>query len=292
MDYYEFKMTYGGNGAADAGVIGDVLAAVLAEIGFESFVADEGGMRAYIPAPLCSVEALDACLQAFPLEGVRIGYDRTLIEDRDWNEVWERNYFRPVRIGDKCLIRAPFHPAGGEGVIDIVINPKMAFGTGNHETTRLMIEAILALPMAGREVLDAGCGTAVLAILAARRGAGRVVAIDVDEWAYANALENCALNGTTGIRVVRGDAAEIARAGAFDYILANINRNVLLHDIRRYAMALKRGGSLCMSGFYVGDTAAVDRACREQGLAICAVAERNGWVAVRAEWTDGAGGAP
>jgi ribosomal protein L11 methyltransferase len=281
MDYYEFDLTY--TSAMEPDLISDVLAAELAEIGFESFTQHEAGMQAYIPANLYHADAMATCLQNFPLEGVQIHHSRRLIEDRNWNEVWEQNYFQPVRIDDKCLLRAPFHPAGSGFAYEIIINPKMAFGTGNHETTYLMIKEILGMTLDGKEALDMGCGTAVLAILAAKKNAGRVVAIDIDEWAYRNAVENCELNHTPHIQVVQGDATAIAQTGAFDCIFANINRNILLNDICYYASALKHDGALIMSGFYKEDIPAIESACRQMQLAIVSVSERNNWVAVRAE---------
>jgi ribosomal protein L11 methyltransferase len=281
MDYYEFGLTY--TSAMEPDLINDILAAELAGIGFESFTQHETGMLAYIPANLYHADAMETCLQNFPLAGVHIHHSHRFIEDRNWNEVWEQNYFQPVRIEDKCLLRAPFHPAESGFAYEIIINPKMTFGTGSHETTYLMIKEILDLTLEGKDVLDMGCGTAVLAILAAKKNAGRVVAIDIDDWAYRNAIENCELNHTPYIQVVQGNAAEIAPTGAFDYIFANINRNILLNDICYYASALKHNGALFMSGFYKEDIPAIESACRQKQLDIVSVSERNNWVAVRVE---------
>ena len=279
MDYYEISFTC--NSSLDATIISDILAAELGEIGFESFTQNPEGLVAYIPAVSYQTEKIDQCLALFPLENVRFHYISNLIKAKDWNEVWEKNYFQPVRIGSECLLRAPFHPEESGYDFEIIINPKMAFGTGNHETTSLMLRAILDLELDGKEVLDMGCGTAALAILAAKKRAGRVVAIDIDEWAYNNALENCQLNNTAHIQVISGGAEQIAPSGMFDYIFANINRNILLNDIPAYCRALKPEGEIYMSGFYKEDIPVMETRCRQNGLALLSFTEQNNWVAIR-----------
>lgn len=290
MDYYEIHFTRTSS-TADAAepveptVINDLLAAELGEIAFDGFMSDDEGLLAYIPVDLYHAEALEQRLRNFPLADVRFHYTQTVIKDRDWNEVWEKNYFQPVRIGDQCVVRAPFHPHETGFAHEIIIHPKMAFGTGNHETTYLMLCEILAMDLAGSEVLDMGCGTAVLSILAARKGAARIVAIDVDEWAYRNAAENCLLNQVEHIRIIHGGAEKIPSGSAFDAIFANINRNILLNDLHRYVAALKTGGALCMSGFYRGDLPAMEDACRQNGLALVSCGERNDWSVIKTKKT-------
>ena len=279
MDYYEILFT--GDKSLEVTVVYDILACELGEIGFESFMQNSEGLVAYIPAPLFQTEKLEKCLSQFPLENVRFRYSSNFIQAKDWNEVWEKNYFQPVRIGHECLLRAPFHPEEPGYRFEIIINPKMAFGTGNHETTNLMIRSILTLQLEGKEVLDMGCGTAVLAILAAKKDASRVIAIDMDEWAYQNAIENCRLNDTSHIQVIMGCAEQIAPAGMFDYIFANINRNILLNDIPVYCQALKPDGEILLSGFYTEDIPMIETKCKENGLAIHSFTEQNNWVAVR-----------
>jgi ribosomal protein L11 methyltransferase len=279
MDYYEIYFTC--TSPVDTAVISDLLAAELGETGFDSFMADEAGLFAYIPADRCRPEEWEARLRDFPIAGVQFHYTQTLIKGKDWNEVWEKNYFQPVRIGSQCLLHASFHPEETGFEHEIIVNPKMAFGTGNHETTYLMLREMLALDLSGSEVLDMGCGTAVLAILAAKKGAARIVAIDIDEWACRNAVENCHLNHAGNIRVIHGGAEQIPQTGAFDAIFANINRNILLNDIRQYVPALKSGGALYMSGFYKEDIPVIEAECKRNGLVPLTCAERNRWVAIK-----------
>jgi len=279
MDYYEILFTI--ESSLDTSIVYDILAAELGEIGFESFVQNSQGLTAYIPAPSFQTEKLEKCLSQFPLENVKFHYSSNFIQAEDWNEVWEKNYFQPVCIGHECLLRAPFHPEESGYRFEIIINPKMAFGTGNHETTNLMIRSILACQLEGKEVLDMGCGTAILAILAAKKGADRVVAIDMDEWAFHNAIENCRLNDTPHIYVVMGGAEQIAPVGMFDYIFANINRNILLTDIPLYCQALKPDGEMLMSGFYKEDIPVIEAKCKQNGLDLLSVTEQNNWVAIR-----------
>lgn len=275
MNYYELSFTY--TSALDTETINDILASELGEIGFESFVPGETGLLGYIPAETYNAERLREKLASFPLENVAFGYTENLVEDKDWNEEWEKNYFQPIRIGHECLIRASFHEDEPGYAYPILIDPKMAFGTGNHETTYLMIEHILQTDLSGKEVLDMGCGTAVLAILARMKGARRVVAVDIDRWAYENAQENIRLNAVDGIEVRLGGAEQIASAGPFDLIFANINRNILLADIGRYAETMKPGASLYMSGFYKEDLPLIEAECLRRGLTPFAHASKNNW---------------
>lgn len=281
MNYYELSFTYAS--PLDTETINDILAAELGEIGFESFVPGETGLLGYIPDTAYSPEQLREKLAAFPLDNVTIRYTEKQVENKDWNEEWEKNYFQPIRIGRECLIRASFHADEPGYAYPILIDPKMAFGTGNHETTYLMIERILQNDLNGKEVLDMGCGTAVLAILARMKGAARVVAIDIDRWAYDNALDNIRLNAVDSIEVKLGGAEQIADAGPFDLIFANINRNILLADICRYAEAMKPGASLFMSGFYTEDLPLIEAECRRRGLKPRTHAAKNNWAVLVAE---------
>ena len=278
MEYYELCFRY--ESTIEVDTINDILASELGDIGFESFMSDENGLIAYIGANRYDSSTLDNCLENFPIPGIIFRHTRKFIKDRDWNEEWEKNYFKPIHIENECLIRASFHSAEEGYKYTIVIDPKMAFGTGNHATTYLMICEMLKLNLSCKEILDMGCGTAVLAILAAMKEASRVVAIDIDEWAYSNALENCRLNNTENIEVVLGGAEQINRFGTFDYIFANINRNILLSDIHKYVPALKPGGILFMSGFYKEDIPVIEEEGSKNGLSRISFSERDNWVAV------------
>ncbi|MCD7975716.1 MAG: 50S ribosomal protein L11 methyltransferase [Tannerellaceae bacterium] len=279
MNYYEIKFKYAST--LEKEVVNDVLAGELGEIGFESFTEDEEGISAYIAEASYDEKVLTEKLAAFPLEGLQFEYTSVFIEGKDWNEEWEKNYFKPIRIGHECIIHASFHEKEPGYAFDIVIDPKMAFGTGNHETTYLMISELLRLDVQSKSFLDMGCGTAVLAILASIKGASPVVAIDIDEWAYENALENIRLNHTSGIEVLLGGAEQLEKLGDFDIVFANINRNILLNDMHLYASHMKKGATLFMSGFYQEDIPAIEEECRRNGLTLLSHTEKNNWVAVK-----------
>lgn len=281
MNYYELKFTF--ESPVEATILSDILASELGEIGFESFTECEDGLLAYISDSLYNVKALQDKLEEFPLENVTIHYTEKLIESKDWNEEWEKNYFKPIRIGNDCIIRASFHEAEPGYTYNIIIDPKMAFGTGNHETTYLMINEMLALDLEGKDFLDMGCGTAVLAILAKMKKARKVVGIDIDEWAYKNALENIRLNNTEDVAVALGGAEQIPSYGSFDFVFANINRNILLSDIQHYTHCMKPGAFLFMSGFYTQDIPAIENECKQNGLNFISYKEKNNWVAVKVQ---------
>lgn len=269
------KVTFAVNPCEEAAT--DVLAALLAEIGFESFVPEEGGMSAYAPLTLFSAEALAAVVDDFPLDGFSITYTAENIEGEDWNAEWEKNYFQPIVIDDKCVIHSTFHTDVPQARYDILIDPKMAFGTGYHQTTCHMLRAILAADMRGKSVLDMGCGTALLAILARMHGAEKVVAIDIDEFAYENAKENILLNGTPDIEVRLGGVEALRGDDCFDYVIANINRNILLADIKHYARCMHKGSVIFLSGFYVEDIEALKAEAERWGLGYVGSAEDNRW---------------
>ena len=281
MDYYMLTFRY--ESAIETSIINDILAAELGAIGFESFTESETGLTAYIADKNYDRKAVETLLGEFPLDGITFHFDALLIEGKDWNEEWEKNYFKPIRINHDCIIRASFHEDEPGYKYTIIIDPKMAFGTGNHETTYLMIEQMLPLVLNGKSLLDMGCGTAVLAILAKMKEAGKVVAIDIDEWAYNNALENVRLNHTESIEVALGGAENIAGYCFFEYIFANINRNILLQDMQAYADALEPDGFLFMSGFYKEDIPVIEAACNKHGLKLISHTEKNNWVAVKTQ---------
>ena len=262
-------------------VTNDVLSATLTDVGFESFMEQPGGIAAYIQKDLYDEHALRQALDDFPLPDARIDYDFLEAEDRDWNEEWERNFFQPIIIGNRCVVHSTFHHDVPQAEYDITIDPQMAFGTGHHETTGLIINELLDTDLAGRDVLDMGCGTSILAILARMRGAARCTAIDIDDWCVRNSVENIRLNRLDGIDVSQGDASSLADKGPFDVIIANINRNILLNDMQSYAARMRQGALLLMSGFYVDDIPLIEAEARRLGLQPGGHREQNRWAMVR-----------
>ena len=257
----------------------DILAAELAEIGFDSFVPCENGMQAFIPETKFNENSLKDAINNYPLE-VAISYEIVTVASKNWNEEWEKHYFEPIVIGEECVIHSSFHKDIPVAKYDIIIDPKMSFGTGHHETTSLVIGEILKMNLTGKKVLDMGCGTAVLAILAAMRGASELLAIDIDSWCTENSLENIALNKVSGIEVKLG-GAELLDGLHFDIILANINRNILLADMEKYAACLTTGGELYMSGFYKADIPVIEAELNRNGLELIDFKEKNNWVVVK-----------
>lgn len=230
----------------------DVLAALLCEAGFESFEQTETGVVAYAPSGDFAEEKVAEALRGFEFTS-RIEWTHEFVEGRDWNEEWEKNYFTPMVIADRCVIHSTFHKDYPRLEYDIVIDPKMAFGTGHHETTNLMVEQILREDMRGKSVLDMGTGTGILAMLASKCGAKEAVGIEIDEFAFQNTLENVKLNAVENVTMLLGDASLLKPEMQFDYVIANINRNIITADIDRYAMVLRKGGKMLLSGFYEED---------------------------------------
>ena len=261
-------------------VVNDVLSAVLGEVGFESFVEHEEGINAYIQQTLLDEDAIKTALAYFPLEDTTITYEYTEAEDKDWNEEWEKNFFQPIVIQDKCVVHSTFHRDVPQAAYDIVINPQMAFGTGHHETTSLIIGKLLESELEGKSILDMGCGTSILAILARMRGAEPCTAIDIDEWCVRNSLENIELNKLDKIDVYLGDASILSDKGPFDVVIANINRNILLADMHYYTERMKKGATLIMSGFYTDDIPAIQEEAERNGLTFEGHSEKNRWAAV------------
>lgn len=259
-------------------VLTDVLSAQLGEIGFNSFVANDAGLEAYIPSMDLSFEQIDQILSDLPLDAV-ITYTSREMEDKNWNEEWEKHYFEPVVIDDVLCIHSSFHHIEGDYTYRILIDPKMSFGTGHHQTTELMMRELLKMDLKNKALLDMGCGTAVLAILASMRGALPITAIDIDEWAYQNAMENTRLNGINDIRLFQG-GAELLGNESYDVILANINRNILLQDMETYVKVLKSEGLLVMSGFYKEDIAIIRETGELLGMTYLHFSEIDRWVAV------------
>ena len=243
-------------------VVNEILMAELAEIGFESFEDTEKGIKAYIQKPDFSKEAIDN-LYVMQNDNFSVSYEAIEVADQNWNAVWEENY-PPVVIDNKVAIRAPFHdPFDVE--YEIVIEPKMSFGTAHHATTAQMISLVLSNEIEGKTILDMGSGTAVLAILASLRGAKHIDAIDNDEWAYNNAVENVERNNISNINVELGDASLLADR-KYDLVIANINRNILLNDLKHYAKCMQSGNLLFLSGFYESDIDKLSEEAIKYGL--------------------------
>ena len=261
--------------------ITDVLSGLTADIGFESFVECENGMKAYIQQSQFDEAALKQVVEDFPIPGASISYSITEPEDKNWNEEWEKNFFQPIIIGDRCVLHSTFHHDIPQAEYDIVINPQMAFGTGHHETTSLIIGELLDNDLQGKSLLDMGCGTSILAILARMRGAAPCTAVDIDEWCVRNSLENIELNGVDRISVFQGDASLLKDQGPFDVIIANINRNILLNDMKRYVSCMHPGSELYMSGFYVDDIPVIQAEAEHNGLRFVHHKEKKRWAAVK-----------
>jgi ribosomal protein L11 methyltransferase len=255
----------------------DILIAELGDAGFESFVEEEDEVLAYIQKADWSLDILND-IQILTNKNFKIRYGYKEIEQENWNVTWEQN-FQPIIVDDVCMIRAPFHePIGVE--YDIVIEPKMSFGTGHHETTHMMLQHILKLNVKDKTVLDMGSGTGVLAILTAMRGATKIDAIDIDNWCFLNAQENVIRNKMDLISVYEGDVA-LLKDKKYDIIIANINRNILLEDLPEYVKSLNKNGILLLSGFYTEDLDLITQKCVELGLKFEKNLERNNWVAAK-----------
>lgn len=254
----------------------EVLMAFLSELEYESFEEREDGVLAYVQEPLFNEDAIKELLET-NLSAMNISFDFIKIDDKNWNELWESNY-PSVTIAEQCYIRAPFHASDPNIKYEILIEPKMSFGTAHHETTSQILEYILEHDFEGETVLDMGCGTGVLAILAAMKGAKQLEAIDNDEWAYRNSVQNVERNGFPDIKVIQGDADDL-KGKLFSVIFANINRNILLRDIPLYAKALAENGRIYFSGFYDEDLNTIKDKAGDSGLKFINNKSRNRWVA-------------
>ena len=244
---------------------------------YDSFTDIPDGVKAYVPADQYDEAFLK---QAIADVGCQIGYEVAEMPDKNWNEVWEAGH-QPVLVEDFCWVRAPFHPHRNDVEYEIEIEPKMSFGTAHHATTYMMLSLLRDEEVKGKRVLDMGSGTAVLAILAAKKGASYVEAVDVDEWAYRNALENIERNGVPEIHCLLGDATCLTSDKHFDLILANINRNILLRDMVRYVNVLNPGGSILFSGFYQSDVAKIQSEAERLGLTLDRQMVRDEWTALK-----------
>ena len=266
MDYFEITVQQ------VSGEKREILVSLLADEGFESFMEEGEQLKAYIPSAGYSREKVNRVCSLLD-----VTCSDRLIPDQNWNAEWERQY-EPVLIAGKCYIHAPFHPERPEFPYRLLIEPKMSFGTAHHETTILMIEEMLDMEYHGKRILDMGCGTGILAILAAKMGASEILAVDNDEWAFRNAAENCSRNEVKQVTVKQGD---IQSAGTdYDIILANINRNTLLIHLPEYSKRMNKG-ELVMSGFYEEDLEAVRKIATINGFRLTNHRIKNKWTVVR-----------
>ena len=255
----------------------EILIAELGELGFESFVETESGLSAYILPDIWQGKSLE---ELFVLQNpeFQITWDSREIQQQNWNAEWEKN-FHPIEISEECRVRAPFHPEK-KVPFEIIIEPKMSFGTGHHETTYMMLKLLLKEAVKGKRILDMGCGTGVLGILTKMRGAKEVDAIDIDEWCVENTKENIFRNQCKDINVALGDASILGQ-NRYDVIIANINRNILLKDIPAYTSCLNKNGVLLLSGFYLSDLDMISAKCEQYNLQFEKKLKKNNWVAAK-----------
>ena len=259
----------------------EILMAFLADIGYESFMEIDNGIEAFIPKKNFDHKKLETI--SLIGEDIDIEFKYEEIPDKNWNEEWEKNYFKPIVIKDTCVVRSPFHDPMPKIPLEIIIDPKMSFGTGHHETTSMMMETILELSVEKKKILDMGSGTGILGILTSMRGATKITAIDIDEWCTTNNKENCQLNNISNMEIKLGDASILKKEGIFDFILANINKNILLEDIKHYVKHLSSKGSLIMSGFYASDLPEIDAEAKKYDLTLKSLKVNNQWVAATYE---------
>ncbi|MVM39792.1 50S ribosomal protein L11 methyltransferase [Spirosoma sp. HMF3257] len=256
----------------------DILTAELAELGFESFVETDEGLSAYIIESDFDEKAVQELITKY--EGqTAIAYEVSSLEKRNWNAEWERDY-EPIEVADQVRVRASFHESDARFRYDIVINPKMSFGTGHHETTAMMLEQQLGLDFVGKSVLDVGSGTGILAILAEKMGAQTILAFDIEEWAVENARENAELNDCPKTTVFQGTIADVDPTTQYNIVLANINRNILLAEIPFYTNLLTKNGYLVVSGFYENDAPDIEQKALEVGLSLANRATTNQWTSL------------
>ena len=256
----------------------DLLAALLGDIGFESFEDTEKGLTGYIVSDDFDTLKLEEQISFFPLPAVLITYEIEDVEDRDWNTVWEETGFSPIIIGDRCAIHDSKHLPPSPYPIDITIEASQSFGTGTHATTRMIATELLDKDLTGCRVLDCGCGTGILSLLSKRLGAKEVVAYDIDEWSVNNTRHNMAINDIEGIEVLLGDSRVLSHvSGVFNVIVANINRNVLLADMGHFCDVMASNGVLILSGFYDDDCPQLIGEATKHGLQLISTSSENGW---------------
>lgn len=277
-DYYsvDFSIQPYSNDAAD------LLAAFLADEGFESFEDSEGGLRAYVASSQYSSEAIERAIKGMPIKA-DITYVTEFIKQTDWNAEWEKKYFQPLLLGGgKCVVRSSFHTSYPNAEYEIIVDPKMAFGTGHHATTSMMVDHLFNLDLKGKKIVDMGTGTGILAIISKKLGAESVTGIEIDPTAYENAKENARINNVE-VELKCGDVGQLTGNGETDVFLANINRNIILADLSHYARELKKGGVLLLSGFYKKDIPLIENALQRNGMKIeKETTEQDDWASLKA----------
>ncbi len=257
----------------------ELLAHVAGGAGFEAFEDTETGVDGYVAAGVFDRKALDGAIRDFPMDGVGVSYTLSDVVSRDWNTQWEQEGFEPIDIDGKLLVFDAKRPIPDvERAVEIGIEAEMAFGTGTHETTRMVLSQLLRVPVRGKRFLDCGCGTGILGIAASKLGAAEVVCYDIDPWSVKNTRHNAAINGVTNLGVMEGDASVLSHtSGLFDVVVANINRNTLIDDLPLYKDVLAPGGTLILSGFYTGDIPLLNKYAVALGLSQTARLEENDW---------------
>ena len=271
-DYLEYRFTVYPKNPWE-----DILLSQLQQLPFDSFLTTEEGLNAYLPKKQDKESLLDSVV-LLNHESVQIEFTVTEIPPENWNAKWESE-FQPIFVGSDCVIRADFHESQGK-TYELIINPKMSFGTGHHPTTHMMMEFVLEETLSDKTVLDMGCGTGVLGILASKKGTRAIDAMDSDAWCVENTIENAKTNGCKNIRSSQAAILESTRA-TYDAIFANINRNVLLEQIPSYGQALKVGGSLFLSGFYKNDVNFLQQSCQKENLTLISTKEKEQWCALK-----------
>ncbi len=271
-----FNIKVSDSAEINSDIVREILVAELSVLNFESFVNYDDVLKAYVREDSFDEQAVKD-LYLFHNPNFQINIEFNCIEQQNWNAEWEKS-FEPIEVNGKCVVRAPFHDKK-EVEFDIVITPKMSFGTGHHETTYQMISQILNFDMKSMSVLDMGCGTGILAILAAMKGANSIIAIDIDEWAYYNAIENT-LENKCGHIVVKHGGAELVGNDSFDFIFANINLNILLNDMSAYANVMHSGSKIIFSGFYTSDIPLINEKAESLGMYSISKTEKNRWAAL------------
>lgn len=261
----------------------ELLSAAACEAGFEAFEDTDDGLLGYVQRPMYDKEALDAAIADYMPEGAAVSYAVEEVPDQNWNQGWEDEGFEPIGVSDNLVIYDAKHTdremfAGDDGVMRIFIEARNAFGTGTHQTTRMILRRLLAMDVQGKSVLDCGCGTGILGITASRLGANPVLGYDIDEWSADNAQHNAALNGVENMSVMLGDASVLNNvAERFDVVIANINRNILIADMPAFRAHMKQGAQLILSGFYEADVPMIEAAAKEHGLSLCDVVTNEEW---------------